>query len=163
MIVCVLSLGSYWREPNDGRPVIWNSSGVLDLRGLQQRSKVRGHVRFNSRLFQEARESSGVTGSYWQASPFGEHLGTRTVALEHRASCTSCTDWYLVSVTEQLIGALDEGSWDSNHSHVVSFSTWKAKQEALLLVGRQGWLRGTSGSALLTPGGPNGDWTISRW
>ena len=34
MIVCVLSLGSCWREPNDGRPVVWNSSGVLDQRGI---------------------------------------------------------------------------------------------------------------------------------
>ena len=52
MIVCVLSLGSYWREPNDGRPVVWNSSGVLDQRGLRPRAKVFGHVRLNSRLYQ---------------------------------------------------------------------------------------------------------------
>ena len=163
MIVCVLSLGSYWREPKDGRPVIWNSSGVLDQRGLRQRSKVCGHVRINSRLCQEALGSSGLSGTCWQASPVGEHLGMRTVALERRASRASCADWYLVSVTEQLVGTLDDGSWGQPSVHLLSLSSWKTKQEALLLVGRHGWVRGALGSAVLTPGGPNGDWTVSRW
>ena len=163
MIVCVLSLGSYWREPNDGRPVVWNSSGVLDQRGLRQRSKVRGHVRFNSRLYQEAVGSSGLSGSSWHASPLAEHLGMRIMALERRASCHSPAEWYLVSVTDQLVGTLDEGSCDPNKSFVLSLSAWKTKQEALLLIGRHGWLRGTAGSAVLTAGGPNGDWNVSRW
>lgn len=163
MIVCILSLGSYWREPNDGRPVVWNSSGVLDQRGLRQRSKVHGHVRLSSRLYQEALGSSGLSGSCWHVSAFGEHLGMRTVALERRANHTSSPDWYLVSVTEQLVGALDDGSWDPASSHLLSLSSWKTKQEALLLVDRHGWLRGASGSAVLTPGGPDGDWAISRW
>ena len=163
MIVCVLSLGSYWREPKDGRPVIWNSSGVLDLRGTRQRAIVRGHVRFNSRLYQEGLGSSGLTGSCWIASPLGEHLGMRTVALERRASRTPCPDWYLVSVTEQLVGTLDDGSWDPPSVHLLSLSSWKTKQEALLLVGRYGWVRGALGSAVLTPGGRDGDWTVSRW
>ena len=163
MIICVLSLGSYWREPKDGRPVIWNSSGVADQSELRQRSKVRGHVRFNSRLYQEAVASSGLNGSCWHASPFAEHVGMRTVALERRASRTSCADWYLVSVTEQLVGTLDEGSWDPNNSRLISLSTWTTKQEALLLAGSHCWLRGTTGSALLTPAGPDGDWSVSRW
>ena len=163
MIVCILSLGSFWREPKDGRLVIWNSSGVLDQRGLRQRSKIRGHVRFNSRLYQEALGSSGLGGSCWQTSRFGDHLGMRTVALERRVNPVSCPDWYLVAVTEQLVGALDEGSWDPTSSHLLSLSSWKSRQEALLLVRRHGWLRGASGSALLTPGGPNGDWSVSRW
>ena len=75
MIVCVLSLGSYWREPNDGRPVVWNSSGVLDQRGLRPRAKVFGHVRLNSRLYQEALGTSGLSGSCWQASPLWGALG----------------------------------------------------------------------------------------
>ena len=163
MIVCVLSLGSYWLEPKDGRPVLWNSAGVLDQRGLRQRSKVRGHVRVNSRLYQEALGSSGLSGTCWWASPVGEHLGMRTVALERRASRASRPNWYLVSLTEQLVGAVDDGSWDPTASHLLSLSSWKGKQEALLLVGHHGWVRGTLGSAVLTPGGPHGDWSVSRW
>lgn len=163
MIVCVLSLGSYWREPNDGRPVIWNSSGVLDPRGLRLRSKVCGHVRFNSRLCQEAMETSGLTGSRWHAPPLGEYKGFRTLALQRRAKRNSLPDWYLVSVTQQLVGTLDDGSWDPKDSLLVSFSEWKAKQEVLLLVGRHGWLRGNLGSAVLTPGGPDGDWNVKGW
>ena len=48
-------------------------------------------------------------------------------------------------------------------SLLVSFSEWKTRQEVLLLVGRHGWLRGRLGSAVLTPGGPAGDWNVSRW
>ena len=163
MIVCVLSLGSYWREPNDGRPVVWNSSGVLDPRGLRPRSKVSGHVRFNSRLYQEALGTSGLSGSCWQASPLGEYLGIRKLALHRRVRRNSTPDWYLVSVTDQLVGTLDAGSWDRKDSLLVSFSEWKARQEALLLVGRHGWLRGSLGSAVLTPGGPDGDWNVRGW
>ena len=163
MIVCVLSVGSYWRVPKDGRPVIWNSSGVADQRELRPRSKVRGHVRFNGRLYQEALGSSGLIGSLWLASPVDEHLGMQTVALERRASRASCADWYLVSLTEEIVGALDCSSCDATSSHLLSLSSWKTKQEALLLVRRHGWVRGTLGSAVLTPDGPHGDWTVNRW
>jgi hypothetical protein len=163
MIVRVLSLGSYWREPNDGRPVVWNSSGVLDQRGLRPRSKVSGCVRFNSRLYQEAQGTSGLRGSSWHASLLGEHLGIRKLELRRRVRRNSLPDWYLVSVTEQLVGTLDHGSWDPIDSLLVSFSEWKARQEALLLVGRHGWLRGRLGSAVLTPGGPDSDWKVNGW
>jgi len=33
----------------------------------------------------------------------------------------------------------------------------------LLLVGRHSWLRGRLGSAVLTPGGPDGDWNVKGW
>lgn len=163
MIVCVLSVGSCWRQPNDGGPVVWNCSGVLDQRRLRPRAKVFGQVRFNSRLYQEALGTSGLTGSCWQASPLAEHLGIRKLELQRRVRRNALPDWYLVSVTEQLVGTLDDGSWDPKASLLVSFSEWKAKQEVLLLVGYHGWLRGRLGSAVLTPGGPAGDWIVSRW
>ena len=163
MIVCVLSLGSCWRAPNDGRPVVWNSSGVLDHRRVSPRAKVFGQVRFNSRLYQEALGTSGLSGSCWQAPQLAEHLGIRKLDLRRRVRCSSHPDWYLVSVTEQLVGTLDDGSWEPNNSFLVSFSEWKTRQEALLLVGRHGWLRGGLGSAVLTPGEPAGDWDVSRW
>ncbi len=163
MIVCVLSVGSCWRQPDDGRPVVWNSSGVLDQRGLRPRAKVFGQVRFSSRLYQEALGTSGLNGSCWQASPLAEHLGIRTLDLQRRVRHSSLPDWYLVSVTEQLVGALDDGSWDPTETLLVSFSEWKTRQEVLLLVGRHAWLRGRLGSAVFTPGGPAGNWDISRW
>lgn len=163
MIVCVLSVGSCWRQPNDGRPIFWNSSGVLDQRRMSPRAKVFGQVRFNSRLCQEALGTSGLIGSCWQAPPLAEHLGVRKLDLQRRVQRSSHPDWYLVSVTEQLVGTLDDRSWDPNDSLLVSFSEWKATQEVLLLVGRHAWLRGGLGSAVLTPGGPEGNWNVSRW
>lgn len=163
MIVCVLSVGSCWRQPKDGRPVVWNSSGVLDQRRLRPRAKVFGQVRFNSRLCQEALGTSGLIGSCWQAPPLAEHLGVRKLDLQRRVQRSSHPDWYLVSVTEQLVGTLDDRSWDPNDSLLVSFSEWKATQEVLLLVGCHAWLRGGLGSAVLTAGGPEGNWNVSRW
>jgi hypothetical protein len=90
-------------------------------------------------------------------------LGIRKLALQRRVRRNSLPDWYLVSVTEQLVGTLDDRSWDPKDSLLVSFSEWKTKQEVLLLVGSHGWLRGKHGSAVLTPGGANGDWTVSEW
>jgi hypothetical protein len=66
-------------------------------------------------------------------------------------------------VTEQLVGTLDDGSWDPKDTLLVSFSEWKTRQEVLLLVGRHAWLRGRLGSAVFTPRGPAGDWNVSRW
>lgn len=163
MIVCVLSLGSCWRQPSDGRPVVWNSSGMLDQCRLRSRAKVFGQVRFNSRLLQEALGTSGLSGSCWQASPLAEHLEIRKLDLQRRVRSSSLPDWYLVSATEQLVGTLDNASWDPKDSLLISFSEWKTRQEALLLVRRHGWLRGKLGSAVLTPGGPAGDWNVSRW
>ena len=163
MIVCVLSVGSCWRQPTDGRPIVWNSSGVLDHRRVSPRAKVFGQVRFNSRLYQEALGTSGLSGSCWQAPPLAEHLGIRKLDLQRRVRRSSLPDCYLVSVTEQLVGTLDDRSWEPNNTFLVSFSEWKTRQEALLLVGRHGWLRGGLGSAVLTPGEPAGDWDVSRW
>ena len=119
MIVCVLSVGSCWRQPNGGQPVLWNSSGVLDHRRVSPRAKVFGQVRFNSRLYQEALGTSGLNGSCWQAPPLAEHLGIRKLDLQRRVRRNSHPDWYLVSVTEQLVGTLDDGSWEPNNSLLV--------------------------------------------
>ena len=163
--MAILCTASYWREPNDGRPVVWNSSGVLDQRGLRPRAKVFGHVRLNSRLYQEALGTSGLSGSCWQASPLGEHLGIRKLALQRRVRRNSTPDWYLASVTEQLVGTLDCESWDPKDSLLVSFSEWKERRgrKCSSWVGCHGWLRGSRGSAVLTPGGPDGDWNVKGW
>ena len=107
--------------------------------------------------------TSGLTGSRWHAPPLGEYQGIRTLALQRRAKRNLPADWYLVSVTEQLVGTLDDRSWDPKDSLLISFSEWKTKQEVLFLIGRHGWLRGKLGSAVLTPSGPDGDWNVKGW
>jgi len=163
MIVCVLSLGSYWSEPRDGRAVVWNSTGVTDQRGLRPRSKVRGQVRIDARLYSEAIGTGGLRGSLWHATPVGEHLGIRKLALLRRAPRGSRPERYVVAVDERLVGTLDETSFDASVATVVSFSAWKARQEVLLLAAPHAWLRGSAGSAVLEPRKPCGDWNLYRW
>ena len=163
MIVCILSLGSCWREPRDGRPFVWNSSGVADLGGTRQRAKVRGQVRFDSRLYQQAVGTSRLRGSCWHAAPFSESMGFRGLALDRRASHRTSADWYLVSVTEQMIGSFDEASWDPQGTQLISLSHWKSAQQALLLARRDAWLRGSAGTAVFTPNSAAGDWAIRTW
>lgn len=163
MIVCVLSLGSLWQEPKDGKAVVWNTTAVEDLRGLESRATIYGQVRFGTRLLQEALGTARMRGSLWHASGIGEHLGIRKLSLEWRAPRGSHPDWYMVRVTEELVGALDADSWQPDATTVVSFSTWQSRQECLVLARRHAWIRGAGGSAVLTPLSANGDWAVTRW
>ena len=163
MIVCVLSLGSLWREPKNGKPALWNSTGVLEARGIRPRSNIFGQIRISSVLYQEALGTSGLRGSCWLANPLGEYSGTRQLALQRRAPRGSQPDWYLVCVNEQFVGALDESSWDPAASLIVSFSEWKLRQEVLLLLPPHAWLRGTLGSAVLATGANLAEWKVTRW
>jgi hypothetical protein len=163
MIVRVLSLGSCWRDADDRRPFVWNTSGVSDLRVISPRSKVPGQVRFNARLLQEAIGTTGLRGSTWHASPVSERLGFRGLALERRASQSTSAEWWLVSVTDRLSGKLDDASWDPDKVQLISLSQWKGAQEAIFLARRNAWLRGTSGAAVFTPNAPGGDWAVRNW
>lgn len=163
MIVCVLSLGSLWQEPKEENAVVWNSTAVEDMRGLQSGAAAYGQVRFRARLLQEALGTARLRGSLWQAGGIGEHSGIRKLNLERRAPRGSHPDWYAVRVTEELVGALDENSWQPEAITVVSFSTWRTRQECLLLARRHAWIRGAGGSAVLTPLSANGDWVVTRW
>ena len=163
MIVRVLSLGSCWREADDRRPFVWNTSGVPDLRGTCPRSKVRGHVRFKAMLLHEAIGTTGLRGSSWHASPMSERFGFRGLALERRAGRSAPADWWLVSVTDRLSGTLDEASWDPENVQLISLSQWKGAQEALFLARRNAWISGIAGAAVFTPGAEDGDWAVKSW
>lgn len=163
MIVRVLSVGSCWREAQDRRPFVWNTSGVVDLRGASPRLKVRGQVRFNARLIQEAMGTTGLRGSCWNASPVSEHLGFHGLALGLRVNRSAPADWCLVSLTERLSGTLDDASWDPENVQVISFSQWKGSQEALILARRNAWIRGATGTAVFTPNATDGDWAVKGW
>jgi hypothetical protein len=163
MIVRVLSLGGCWREADDRRPFVWNTSGVPDLRGTSPCSKVRGQVRFNAMLLHEVMGTTGLRGSSWHASPVSERLGFRGLALERRAGRSAPADWCLVSVTDRLSGALDDASWDPENVQLISLSQWKGAQEVLFLARRNAWIRGASGAAVFTPGAEDGDWAVKSW
>lgn len=163
MIVRVLSVGSCWRDADDRRPFVWNTSGVADLLSTRPRLKVRGQVRFHARLLHEALGTTALRGSTWHASPVSERLGFRGLALERRASQATPTDWWLVSVTDRLFGTLDDASWDADDVHLISLSQWKGAQEALFLARRNAWIRGTAGAAVFTPNATDGDWAVRNW
>jgi len=163
MIVRVLSVGSCWRDADNRRPFVWNTSGVVDLRGASPRSKIPGQVRFPARLLHEAMGSTGLRGSTWHASPVSERLGFRGLALESRASQSTPADWWLVSVTDRLSGTLDDASWDPDNVQLISISQWKGAQEALFLARHNAWIRGTSGTAVFTPNAADGDWAVRGW
>lgn len=163
MIVRILSLGSCWREGDDRRQFVWNTSGVADLRGVYPRSVVRGHVRFNAMLLHEALGTTGLRCSTWHASPVSERLGFRGLALERCAGRSTPADWWLVSVTDRLSGTLDDASWDPDNVQLISLSQWKEAQEVLLLARPNAWIRGTSGAAVFTPNAKDGDWAVRNW
>jgi len=75
-----------------------------------------------------------VTSAAWMTSELMEATDVRKLKLLCRASRTSAPDWYLVTVTEGLIGHLQPDGWDDANTMVLSFSMTKTRQEIMLLM-----------------------------
>ena len=74
-------------------------------------------------------------------------------------------EWYLVVITESLIGQLHECSFGGagGETTMVSYSVWKERQEAMLLMRPFASLKCEHGSAILIPQTPGCRWRTSEW
>lgn len=161
--VYVHSLGSLWQQPSSpgtGTPPVWITTGISDATRVRSRAKVFGQVRLSSRSLRGLAERRGITNCVWMATEPDDWAGIRKLHLIRRAPSSTAVDRYLVTVTEDLIGILDEQSWDANATLVLSFSEWKSRQEVMLLMRNFAWLRGSRGTAVLEASGRNLRWHI---
>ena len=99
----------------------------------------------------------------WMTSELMEATDVRKLKLLCRAPRTSAPNWYLVTVTEDLIGLLQPDGWDNANTMVLSFSMTRTRQEIMLLMRPFGWLRGANASAVLAVNGGQCAWSIRRW
>lgn len=165
MVVFIHALGSLWQErilPAGGTRV-WNTTGIRDGPHVRSCAKIFGQVSLGARARVELAGSCEMTGAVWATSELIEVNHARKLKLLCRASRTSIVDSYLVTVTENLVGELQPDSWDASRTMLLSFSKWRSRQEAMLLIQPFAWLRGSNASAVFSVRDGACKWTITRW
>ena len=165
MVVFVHSLGSLWQErilPAGGARV-WNTTGIRDGPQVRSYAKVFGQVKLGAKARLDLSRSGELTGVAWTASDVVEVNRCRKLALLCRASREAVAEFCIVTVTESLIGELCMDSWDGSRATLISFSTWRSRQEVMLVMQPFAWLRGSTGSAVLVVSGGRCNWKVTRW
>jgi hypothetical protein len=166
MIVLVHSLGRVWQEkPNDeGSTSVWNTTGINDGVRTRPRSKTFGQVSFTRRARLALSGSRPITPSLWVTSGLNEHGNSRKLQLIVRAPTACAPDRYLVTITETLVGHVDDRAWETEQTQLVSHSEWKGRQELMLLMRPFGWIRGAGGTAVLIVDDKNRcSWSVNPW
>jgi len=165
MVIFVHSLGSLWQEKMlpAGGVRIWNTTGIRDGPRVRSCAKVFGQVKFGARARTELSGSRSITGASWSASGSAGLDHVRKLALLCRAPQGVTPELYLVTVSESLVGQLDQDSFDVSRTALISFSRWRSRQEVMLLMQPFAWLRGSAGSAVLVVNAGNCEWEVTRW
>lgn len=165
MVIFVHSLGSLWQEKMlpAGGVRIWNTTGIRDGPRVRSCAKVFGQVKFGARARTELSGSRSITGASWSASGSAGLDHVRKLALMCRAPQGATPELYLVTVSESLVGDLDQDSFDVSRTALISFSRWRSRQEVMLLMRPFAWLRGSEGSAVLVVNAGKCDWEVTRW
>ncbi|MCZ2076608.1 MAG: hypothetical protein LC130_16625 [Bryobacterales bacterium] len=165
MVIFVHSLGSLWQENvlPAGGVRIWNTTGIRDGRRVRPCAKVFGQVKLGPRARADVGESRSLTGSAWMTNGLVDVHDVRKLALLCRAARRATPDLYLVTVTESLVGPLEQDSFDASRSALMSFSAWRSRQEMMLLMQPFAWLRGSNGSAVLVVDSGKCNWNVTRW
>ena len=158
MIVQVVSLGSLWLTSRHNPRTVWNTTGVSVNGVLRARALAYGLVRLSAPEAQRLSADRGRGSTAWISSGVSMHNGARTLHLQRPASKSAHPDRYLVAVSTSLVGKLSPDSWDADTTQLLSFSQCAGEQELLLLLPAFGWVRGSVGSAVLTP---SGAWKIA--
>jgi hypothetical protein len=165
VVIFVHSLGSIWQTKarSSGVTSVWNTTGIGDGKRIRPRSEVYGQVALGSRAQLELNKHGVIRPGLWIASKLTEYAGSRKLQLIVRAPADSAADFYLVTITDTLIGLLSEDGWDPRETQIVSRSRWNDRQEIMLLVRPFGWLRGAHATSTLIPTNRGCEWRIAQW
>jgi hypothetical protein len=140
MIVSIVSLGLKWMDSRRSeRPILYNTTGLLDRGKVRCRSRLHGTVRF---LRREIAAIAQLAGSRWISDGITEWNGGPRLALR-RCTTGRRPDRYLVTVTHELVGWMTrDASWNGDEVELVSMSENRTGQEAMLLTQPFAWVRG---------------------
>ena len=161
MIVRVVSLGSLWQESR--RQHVFNSTGLEGDGRIRSRAKIFGQIRFHPADLQQLIAGDRLCGSNWNATQLGEYEGVRTLHMLRVTNRRENAEWHLVTVSEQLLGALGPGSLSDELTRLISFSEWGSRQQVMLLTKPFSYLRGTAGTAVFHPAQLEHPWNVHRW
>lgn len=161
MILQIVSIGSLWQE--SAHHHVFNTTGIESRGRIVSRAKVFGHIRFECVPLHGLVAKGRFLGSKWNASDVDERFGANSIHCSAVAARRDVPDLYVVTISEQLVGALPAGSIASTHVRLISLSQQGSRQEAMLLVRRFASVAGENASAVFTPGQIDDPWKVQRW
>jgi hypothetical protein len=152
MLVTITGLGSVWRrrpgtDPHDpkrfARAAYFNTTGVPVNGEIRPRPKITGHVRFNSVGGFDPNAPLAILNSVFECADPCVWEGQNQILFKHMLRTPEQPDFFLVVVNACEVGHVDVGSstWRSEGTLLISFSEWRNKQEAMLLMPAGAWLR----------------------
>ena len=162
MFVTVTGFGSVWRrrfgkDQSDprrfARAAYFNTTGVRVGRQIRTRPRIVGHVRFNGVGGFDPNHLLGMINSVFECAEPCVWEGQNKVLFKRRLPTPQQPDYFLVVVRSSEVGHLDVGSssWRSEGTLLISFSECRDKQEAMLLMPADSWLRTDLGRFVLQP------------
>ena len=162
MFVTVTGFGSVWRrrfgkDQSDPRrfalAAYFNTTGVRVGRQIRTRPRIVGHVRFNGVGGFDPNHLLGMINSVFECAEPCVWQGQNKVLFKRRLPTPQQPDYFLVVVRSSEVGHLDVGSpsWRSEGTLLISFSECRDKQEAMLLMPADSWLRTDLGRFVLKP------------
>jgi len=157
MSVKILEFGSNWwarfgRDHDDPcrytrHAAYYNSAGIRCANKVRRYWVLPGLVRLNGvGDFNPHYPGRSIGETFWCADPVFTGGGTR-VLFVRRAAKNTAPDRYLVVVSSDRHGALDFGNpgWRSQSIWPISISQLRDRQEALLLMEPEDWVRSALG------------------
>ena len=162
MFVTVTGFGSVWRrrfgkDQSDprcfARAAYFNTTGVPVGRQIRTRPRIVGHVRFNGVGGFDPNHLLGMINSVFECAEPCVWRGQNKVLFKRMLSTPQQPDYFLVVVRSSEVGHLDVGSpsWRSDGTLLISFSECRDRQEAMLLMPADSWLRTDLGRFVLKP------------
>lgn len=163
MFVGVTSFGSVWRrrfgkDPGDPerfrRAAYFNTTGVMTAERVVRRRKIVGHARFNGVGGFNPYYPERSVGAVFECDEPGVWRGQNKLFFGRRLDHRGLPDYFLVAIRSAEFGWMDVGTsgWKSDGVWLISFSEWHDRQEALLLVPPDGWVRTALGRVTLCRG-----------
>jgi len=170
MSVKILEFGSNWwarfgQDPEDPhrytrQAAYYNSAGIRSANKIRRHWVLPGLIRFNGvGDFNPHFPSRSIGETFWCANPIFTRGGNRVLFVRTTVKSTA-PDHFLVVVSSDRHGTLDLGNpgWKSQTVWPISISQLRDRQEALLLMEPEDWIRSALGiwRVVVRPSLPNG-------
>jgi hypothetical protein len=162
MLVTITGFGSVWRRrfgKNENEPrrfaraAYFNTTGVPINGRARTRPKIVGHVRFNGVGGFDPNHPLAMLNSVFECAEPCVWQGQNKLLFKRMLPTPQQPDYFLVVVRSAEVGHVEVGSlaWRSEGTLLISFSECRGKQEAMLLMPADSWLRTDLGKFVLRP------------
>jgi len=160
MVVSITGFGSVWRrrfgkdldDPRRfARASYYNTTGVLVDGTIRTRSKIAGHVRFNSTGGFSPNYPQRMLNRVFECEEPCVWQGQNKILFKHMLAASREPDCFLVVAKESEVGRMHIGNsgWKSDNGLLISFSECRDQQECMLLLPAYSWIRSDVGTYIL--------------